>query len=207
MQIMEKRETKKDFITAFWKLYENKPIEKISIQELCELAGYNRTTFYNYYANIYDLLENAVEDLTSLARDKLENLDDIKKLLDGNGIQQLFLFILKMNNHYIELLMKQQHHYILEEKIKAFVIPAINQKLKPESPNKKYMDYIIAYQLSAAFGIIKHWFASDKNIEDWEMVQLGYKLASQGPLTLIYDELWQEISTNTGGQHCKNTKY
>ena len=43
---MEKRDAKAEFLTAFWKLYEKKELEKISIRELCQTAGYNRTTFY-----------------------------------------------------------------------------------------------------------------------------------------------------------------
>lgn len=189
MQIMEKRETKKDFITAFWKLYEKKPIEKISIRELCEVAGYNRTTFYKYYCSIYDLLEYAVEDLIVPFEDKLRKYNDIKKLFDDDGIQQFFLFLLKMNNHYIELLMKQQHHNILEEKIKALVISAINQQIKEESTGKKYVNYFITYQIAAAFGLLKYWFESGKNIKEGELVQLVYNISSRGVLTMIRDEL------------------
>ena len=29
----------KEFITAFWQIYEHKPLEKISIKELCIKAG------------------------------------------------------------------------------------------------------------------------------------------------------------------------
>ena len=189
MQDMKKRETKKDFITVFWKLYEKKPIEKITIRELCVLAGYNRSTFYSYYDNIYDLLENAVEDLTSLIRVKLEGVKDIKQFIENNAIQQIFLNAMKGNEHYIELLMKQQHHYILGEKIKVFFIPIFNQGIHVKEANEKYIDYIISYHLSGAFGMLKHWLESGKNIEDQELVKLGYMLASQGPLTLLCEEL------------------
>ena len=156
---------------------------------MCETAGYNRTTFYKYYCSIYDLLECAVEDLIAPAKDKLRELDDIKKWLEDDGIQQFFLFILKMNNRYIELLMKQQHHNILEEKIKALVIPVINQQIKEESPGKKYMNYFITYQIAAAFGLLKHWFESGKDIKERELVELVYNISSRGVLTMIRDEL------------------
>lgn len=60
---MEKRDAKAEFLTAFWKLYEKKELEKISIRELCQTAGYNRTTFYVYYDDIYDLLDKAIESI------------------------------------------------------------------------------------------------------------------------------------------------
>ena len=42
---------------AFIKLLKKRPIEKISVGELCELAGINRSTFYRRYSDIYDLLD------------------------------------------------------------------------------------------------------------------------------------------------------
>ncbi len=39
---------------AFLKLYYDKPIEKITIREITDLAGCNRRTYYNYYEDIYD---------------------------------------------------------------------------------------------------------------------------------------------------------
>ena len=38
-------QTKNNLRIAFWSLYAQKPIEKISIKEITELAGYNRGTF------------------------------------------------------------------------------------------------------------------------------------------------------------------
>ena len=37
-------QTKNNLRIAFWSLYAQKPIEKISIKEITELAGYNRGT-------------------------------------------------------------------------------------------------------------------------------------------------------------------
>ena len=48
-------QTKANLRSAFWTLYTRKPIEKISIKEITDLAGYNRGTFYLYYNDVYDL--------------------------------------------------------------------------------------------------------------------------------------------------------
>ena len=54
-------QTKRNLRTAFWSLYAQKPLEKISVREITALAGYNRGTFYLYYQDVYDLL-NQIED-------------------------------------------------------------------------------------------------------------------------------------------------
>ena len=48
------RLTKMMIRKAFMDLLKQKPIQSISIRELCETAGINRGTFYTHYADIYD---------------------------------------------------------------------------------------------------------------------------------------------------------
>jgi AcrR family transcriptional regulator len=53
--------TRKTFINVFCDLYSQKPIEKISIQEIANQSGYNRSTFYQYFTDIYELLDYVEE--------------------------------------------------------------------------------------------------------------------------------------------------
>lgn len=56
---------------AFTELLNRKPIQSISVKELCELAGINRGTFYAHYTDTYDLLAGLEEEM----------LEDFKKAL------------------------------------------------------------------------------------------------------------------------------
>ena len=49
--------TKQIFVDVFCKLYTQKPFEKILVQEITNKAGYNRSTFYEYFSDMYDLLK------------------------------------------------------------------------------------------------------------------------------------------------------
>lgn len=53
---------KENIIIAFWEIYREKSINKITIKELMDKAGYHRSVFYTYFKNIYDLLEQEQED-------------------------------------------------------------------------------------------------------------------------------------------------
>jgi AcrR family transcriptional regulator len=44
-------------VDAFWELYATRPIEQVTIKEVAALAGVHRLTFYEYFDNVYDLLE------------------------------------------------------------------------------------------------------------------------------------------------------
>ena len=41
---------------SFMELLKNKPIQNISIKEICDKSGISRGTFYAHYTDIYDLL-------------------------------------------------------------------------------------------------------------------------------------------------------
>ena len=48
------------FNKALLSLLENKPIEYITISEICKTAGVNRSTFYLHYENTIDLLKETI---------------------------------------------------------------------------------------------------------------------------------------------------
>lgn len=48
--------TKENLFIAFWELYKNNNISHISVGSVTKRAGYNRSTFYEYFVDIYDLL-------------------------------------------------------------------------------------------------------------------------------------------------------
>ena len=54
-------QTRENLLQAFWSLYRQKKIEHITIQDITTKAGYNRSTFYEYFVDIYDVL-NRLED-------------------------------------------------------------------------------------------------------------------------------------------------
>ncbi|MDR1628691.1 MAG: TetR/AcrR family transcriptional regulator C-terminal domain-containing protein [Oscillospiraceae bacterium] len=48
---------------SFLSLLREKPINKITIKELCEKAGINRATFYAHYEDIYALMDETKNEL------------------------------------------------------------------------------------------------------------------------------------------------
>ena len=68
------RMTKQLIRNAFMELLHRKPIQSISIRELCGHAGINRGTFYTHYKDIYDLLEQIEEEMTREIEKALEPL-------------------------------------------------------------------------------------------------------------------------------------
>lgn len=53
--------TQKNLIDAFLSLNKEQEIQKITINNICKLANYNRSTFYQYFSDIYEL-RNFIEN-------------------------------------------------------------------------------------------------------------------------------------------------
>ena len=58
------------------------PIEKITVKEVSERAEVNRSTFYAYYKDVYDILEQAEEEIISalLSEQKWKSSDVLTML-------------------------------------------------------------------------------------------------------------------------------
>ena len=63
---------------SFTNLLRQKPIQSISIKELCTDAGINRGTFYSHYTDIYDLLAKMEEEMMEDFKQALEPLLSIE---------------------------------------------------------------------------------------------------------------------------------
>ena len=66
--------TKQAIRDSFLKLLSEKPIEKISVTEICREAEINRGTFYSHYTDPYDLRESLVEELIEAVRARKQEL-------------------------------------------------------------------------------------------------------------------------------------
>lgn len=63
-------QTRRNIMEAFCRMYARRPIEQIYVKELISAAGYNRSTFYEYFRDVYDLLNCLENDVIGYIREK-----------------------------------------------------------------------------------------------------------------------------------------
>lgn len=73
---MDKRilKTKRGLKYALSEILKEKDFEKITVTEICERASTSRITFYTYYGDKYDLLEELLSDLHEKTIDRFRKL-------------------------------------------------------------------------------------------------------------------------------------
>lgn len=67
--------TKKTIKESFLDLFETKPLEKISVTEICNAADINRGTFYSHYSDPYDLKKKLEQEFIETVKEKMLTCD------------------------------------------------------------------------------------------------------------------------------------
>ena len=89
--------TRQSIIDAFIELRTKKPLEKITVKELSDLARINKATFYRHYADIYSLSEEIENDLIQNCIDRIREPENI---LEKDAILDLAEAISSQNQLY-----------------------------------------------------------------------------------------------------------
>ena len=91
---------------------EKKPVSKVTVREVCEKAGINRSTFYAHFLDVYDVMEQVEK---SMATGLTQRFLDI---LDGGGdMGQCFLALFEYIREY-----QQFYTFYLNESNRTGVI-------------------------------------------------------------------------------------
>lgn len=79
------RYTQKILKESFLKLLKEKPVNKITVKEVCELASLNRATFYTHYSDCFDLMEKIEEELVETFASSIRKIDsfDVRALIEA----------------------------------------------------------------------------------------------------------------------------
>lgn len=151
------KETKERFKKAFFALYAEKKIEKITIKEVAELAGFNRGTFYLYYKSIYDLLQKSEQEL----------LDDFAKMLDLNvkfyfGLidapDESMLSNSIEHTEYIRILNSENGDPRFKSRMKKIIKDAYRKHINQNNTVVSKVEYLLEYVVEANMSIFQYWF-------------------------------------------------
>lgn len=163
------QKTKTKLRETFWQLYQEKPIDKISVREIIEKAHYNRSTFYEYYSDIYAVLEEIEDELfeglfgnnNQLILDYTLSLDElIYEIAQNYKKHQKYLKVLLGKNGDPLFLDKIREH------LKSLLRPLISST---NAIAEKNLDYFLEYLTNGLIGMLIYWQQKDrkKPIEDF----------------------------------------
>ena len=141
---------------AFFTLLEEKPVEKITIRELCDLADINRTSFYDHYLDYPDFLASVEKEF---AQNMLTQYDELFVREDyAEETMRKYLQLLR-NSRETKLLFSryggQGAREIFEKALKERTVPAW---LQTETITPVQAEYLFRYIVSGGFAVIQQWY-------------------------------------------------
>ena len=152
------KQTKENLKKAFWTLYTQKGIEKITVKEVVNLAGYNRTTFYLYYQDLYDLLEQIENEVIDHIDSALNDyrIDKIEETLPA--LMNIFTESLLAYSEIVSALMSEHGDPKFSLRLKETIWPFLMKWLLPETNYDEYeMNLLSEFYLSGLIALINKW--------------------------------------------------
>jgi AcrR family transcriptional regulator len=178
-------QTRQNLIDAFWSLYCENKIEKISVKEITLKAGYNRGTFYEYFIDVYDVLEQIENSL-------IPTTSEFPPVTAPTGTidmpLHMFIKLYEQNSKYYTVLLGEKGDPSFAGKLKLAVKPVIkNILMKMPCPNHIEIDYILEYMLSSMIGIMSYWFQQNKSLPAERVIALMYELMDNGVMKKLIE--------------------
>lgn len=171
------------FDEALIHLLERKDMEYITVKEICNKAGVNRSTFYLHYESINDLIDETMNYINKkfidyfdestkgfIEKIKFSSLEELK-LVERKYLNPYLNFI-KDNNKVFKASFNNPIGMSAFDKfshLKQYVlIPILERFNVPE----KERNYLIAFYINGIMAIIKEWINKDckDSIDDVENI-------------------------------------
>lgn len=178
--------TRQNLIDSFWQLYCQKRIEKITVKEICELAGYNRSTFYVYFKDAYEILEEIEEQTITV--------DDFRKIVIKNlfygklfhdhqkkTVLKSILEFFEKNKTYLPVLLGENGDPYFRQKVLKKLTPTVLSIYKKLTPQELLeVSYLMEYQSAAMLSTIAKWYANDKDLPTEQFLELLLAATTNG---------------------------
>lgn len=160
-------QTRKNIITAFCRLYETHPIEQIHVKDVIAAAGYNRSTFYEYFSDIYALLTYLEDDVIHYIKAGAPTQAHTPKDL---------LHLLSDKEEYLKVLLGSYGRVHFQERLKKEFIPEQTLTDYGES----LPSYLSEFHITVSLSLYQLWLKRDKDITLDELTTLIHVLYTNG---------------------------
>lgn len=157
---------------AFLELLEKKDFAYITVKEICEKAGVNRSTFYLHYETVSDLLaESARYIITQFVEAMPHDTAEFMSQIQTRPLEELYLITPEYLTPYLNYIKKHRRIFrtTLEQASvlgmndaylslnRHVFMPILNRYQVPLS-NQKYM---MPFYINGLMGIVNEWLKED----------------------------------------------
>ena len=155
--------TKRALSASLKNLLLQKPLSKITINDIAEDCGINRMTFYYHFKDIYDLIEWTCEEDASRALAGQKTYDTWQQ-----GLLQIFEAVLQnkpfIMNVYHSVSREQVENYLYKLTY-DLLVGVVREKAAGMSVREEDQDFIATVYKYAFVGLMLDWIKSDMKVD------------------------------------------
>ena len=171
-------QTRQNLMDAFWEIYTVKRIEKITVKEITAKSGYNRGTFYEYFTDVYHLLDEIENSL-------IPTVDELPAYSTSSGDNlglplDKFLQLYEKHSKYYSVLLGEKGDPAFASKLKNQIKTSLTVFFGEKTLNIQEVDYTLEYVLSAMVGIMSYWFNQNQSIPKEQLMQIIQNISAKG---------------------------
>ena len=163
------RLTKRLLRESLLELLKEKPVEYITVKELCEYAELNRSTFYAYYTDVAALYQEMGGELAQAL------LEQIRAINRGSGIDtEPMLSYIRDNRELFHLLVYRDKYLNANQAVQRQIIQGYFG-LAPELDlpcTVEEREYFLEYLYMGGTGVIHHWVQNGCNLPPQQVAGL-----------------------------------
>lgn len=145
---------------AFMKIFSEKELHEITVKSVCDKAGIYRTTFYNYFSDIYDVLQSIEDMLITNCEERNKAFvyyrfkkDDYRKA----GHFRPTLLYIKENDFWFRTLLNKSKDGLFIYKWKKVIKQDFLKKFRYEKIDIKEEELVLEMISSGCIGAYTYW--------------------------------------------------
>ena len=176
-------------------LLEKKEYSFITIKEICEKAGVNRSTFYLHYETLDDLLSECIEYVGNKINKKFSNKVINKQVIKDSKLEDLLLITPDYLLPYLEFLKENKaiykiaysqpnvfkEQYVVNHLHKNIFEPILNRFLVPKNEQK----YMMSFYLSGMGALMIEWIKNDCKEDIQTIINILMKCFNLGDMSCL----------------------
>lgn len=173
--------TKRAIRNAFAELLSQKDINEITIKDIADAADIDRKTFYNYYAGVYQLVDEIENEIVETLTEVIGDTDLRRDIDNPHFIFSKLTAIINNDLDFYSPLMRSDGNASLVAKIAA----ALKKKMRssaylPKSVTDDTLEVMTEYVFSGMLAVYRNWFNSNREHSIDDVIQTISILTASG---------------------------
>lgn len=176
------RKSKEALKNSLIELMKEKPVNNITVKELVLTADLNRSTFYNYYCDIPDMLQKLemelYNELLEIFKAHIERHSEIHDISrETHEFMEDMCNVIKNNYDFCKCIFSKNGDlsflFKLEEMVENHLPDQLKEKFNKRESN---LGYVYSFFKSGYIGILKKWMEGGCEESSSEIAGLTYNL-------------------------------